>query len=37
LNHQVKITEGIFKEECGEIISRFFREKRVTSVPASAT
>ena len=37
LNHQVRITEGILKEECGEIISRFFREKRVTSAPASAT
>ncbi|HNZ64790.1 MAG TPA: tRNA adenosine(34) deaminase TadA [Smithella sp.] len=36
LNHQVKVTEGILKEECGEIISRFFREKRVTSAPASA-
>ncbi|PKN51268.1 MAG: tRNA adenosine(34) deaminase TadA [Deltaproteobacteria bacterium HGW-Deltaproteobacteria-13] len=33
LNHQVKITEGILPEECGEIISRFFREKRVTSPP----
>ena len=37
LNHRVKITEGILKEECGEIISRFFKEKRVTSAPASAT
>lgn len=37
LNHQVKVTEGILKEECGEIISRFFKEKRVTSAPASAT
>lgn len=37
LNHQVKVTEGILSEECGEIISRFFREKRVTSAPASAT
>jgi tRNA(adenine34) deaminase len=37
LNHQVKITEGILWEECGEIMSRFFREKRVTSAPASAT
>jgi tRNA(adenine34) deaminase len=37
LNHQVKITEGILREECGEIMSRFFREKRVTSAPASAT
>ncbi|MEQ8162992.1 MAG: tRNA adenosine(34) deaminase TadA, partial [Smithellaceae bacterium] len=24
LNHQVAVTEGILKEECGEIISRFF-------------
>jgi len=31
LNHQVAVTEGILKEECGEIISRFFREKRVLS------
>ena len=31
LNHQVEITAGIMKEECGEIISRFFREKRVVS------
>jgi tRNA(adenine34) deaminase len=37
LNHQVRITEGILQEECGEIISRFFREKRVTSASASAT
>jgi tRNA(adenine34) deaminase len=29
LNHQVKITEGILREECGKILSRFFREKRV--------
>jgi len=33
LNHQVKITEGILRDECGEIMSRFFREKRVTSAP----
>ena len=31
LNHQVAVTGGILKEECGEIISRFFREKRVIS------
>ena len=37
LNHQVKVTEGIMGDECGEIISRFFKEKRVTSAPASAT
>lgn len=31
LNHQVDVTGGVLKEECGEIISRFFREKRVVS------
>jgi len=35
LNHQVAVTEGILKEECGEIISRFFRGKRVTSAAVS--
>jgi tRNA(adenine34) deaminase len=35
LNHQVEITEGILRDECGEILSRFFRQKRVTSAPAS--
>jgi tRNA(adenine34) deaminase len=29
LNHKVEITEGILREECGEILSRFFREKRI--------
>ncbi len=29
LNHQVEITEGILQEECGEIMSRFFQQKRV--------
>jgi tRNA(adenine34) deaminase len=29
LNHQVEITEGILREECGEILSRFFQQKRV--------
>jgi Cytosine/adenosine deaminases len=33
LNHQVEITEGILQEECGELLSRFFRQKRVTSRP----
>ena len=31
LNHQVEVTEGILQEECGEILSRFFRQKRITS------
>ena len=29
LNHQVGITEGILQEYCGEIMSRFFQQKRV--------
>jgi len=29
LNHQVAVMEGILKEECGEILSRFFKEKRI--------
>jgi tRNA(adenine34) deaminase len=29
LNHQVEIIEGILREECGEIMSRYFRQKRV--------
>ncbi|MDD5711256.1 MAG: tRNA adenosine(34) deaminase TadA [Smithellaceae bacterium] len=31
LNHQVGVVGGILKEECAEILSRFFREKRITS------
>ena len=29
LNHSVEISGGVHKERCGEILSRFFREKRV--------
>jgi tRNA(adenine34) deaminase len=29
LNHQVEITEGILREECGKIMSRFFQQKRI--------
>jgi len=29
LNHLVDVTGGILKEECGKILSRFFREKRI--------
>jgi len=35
LNHKVAVTEGILQDECAQIISRFFREKRVTSAPVS--
>ncbi len=29
LNHRVEVTDGILKEECAEILSRFFKEKRI--------
>ena len=29
LNHSAEVTGGILADECGEILSRFFREKRV--------
>jgi len=29
LNHSVAVTGGVLKEECGEILSRFFSEKRI--------
>ena len=32
LNHQVGVTEGILQEDCGEIMSRFFQQKRVRAV-----
>jgi hypothetical protein len=25
------VTEGILREECGEIMSRFFRQKRIVT------
>jgi tRNA(adenine34) deaminase len=31
LNHQVEVTEGILREECGEIMSRFFKQKRIVT------
>jgi tRNA(adenine34) deaminase len=31
LNHQVAITEGVRGDACAEIMSGFFREKRITS------
>jgi len=29
LNHFVDVTGGVLEEECGKILSRFFREKRI--------
>ena len=34
LNHQVEITEGILQVACGEILSRFFKQKRVRALSA---
>jgi tRNA(adenine34) deaminase len=31
LNHTVAVTEGVLKEACSEILSGFFREKRIAS------
>jgi len=31
LNHAVAVTEGILREDCAEILSGFFREKRLLS------
>jgi len=36
LNHQVEVTEGILAEACGEILSRFFKEKRVEGASRNA-
>ncbi len=29
LNHRVEVTEGILEMACGEILSRFFKQKRI--------
>ncbi len=34
LNHQVEVTPGILQEECGEIMSRFFQQKRIKAESA---
>ena len=33
LNHAVAVTEGILREACAEILSGFFREKRLIGTP----
>jgi tRNA(adenine34) deaminase len=35
LNHRVDVTHGILEEICAEILSGFFRGKRITSPPIS--
>ena len=34
LNHRVEVSGGIFEEECGELISQFFKQKRQGKKPA---
>ena len=29
LNHRVLVTQGVLERECGEILSRFFKQKRI--------
>jgi tRNA(adenine34) deaminase len=29
LNHRIEVIGGVLQEECGELLSRFFREKRL--------
>ena len=36
MNHRIDFSGGILQGPCGEILSRFFREKRISSPPASA-
>lgn len=36
LNHAVEVTGGVLKEACGEILSSFFRQKRIKSRDAVA-
>jgi len=33
INHAVAVTGGVLREACAEILSGFFREKRLTSLP----
>ncbi len=35
LNHSVEVTGGVLKEDCGEILSSFFRQKRIKTRDAS--
>ena len=36
LNHSVEVTGGVLAKECGEILSRFFRQKRIKSPNAAS-
>ena len=35
LNHRVEVVSGVLAEQCGELLSRFFRERRATLRQAS--
>jgi len=34
LNHRVEVVEGVLAEECGAMLSDFFRRKRANTGPA---
>jgi tRNA(adenine34) deaminase len=36
LNHRVAVTSGIMADDCGVLLKRFFRDRRVTGRPPSA-
>jgi len=35
LNHRIKVKGGILKEECGSLLTEFFKKKRKNSFPGS--
>jgi tRNA(adenine34) deaminase len=37
LNHRVEVTEGVLAEECGPMLSNFFRSRRQTALANSAS
>jgi len=37
LNHRVEVTGGVLAEECGELLTRFFRARRARSRPTADT
>jgi len=37
LNHRVEVTGGVLAEECGELLTRFFRTRRASSPPTPDT
>jgi tRNA(adenine34) deaminase len=36
LNHQAEVTSGVLREECRELLQRFFRERRHKNLTAES-